>query len=127
MTVAIERRMSPRMTPGALGDAVLIMQETRRWMEPAQLLDLSAGGALIRSARAIADGRRLRILVRDLPELGWIDAEAVRTAGPGEAGLRFLTPLSPEFVAAATTAGRPGRDSGAAGKTPYLGDSIPIW
>jgi hypothetical protein len=48
-------------------------------------------------------------------------------AGPSEAGVRFLTPFRPGFVLAATTGRSPGRGEDAAGKTPYLGDAIPIW
>ncbi len=127
MAVTIERRTTPRTPPGALGAGILIMHETEKWILHARLLDISAGGAFIRPVRGVAKGRQLRILVHEAPELGWIDAEIVRSGGPSEAGVRFLTPFSPEFVLAATTERQPGRDEGAAGKTPYLGDTIPIW
>jgi hypothetical protein len=127
MALATDRRMSPRMPPGALGDGLLIMPEMVKWGLPAKLLDISAGGALIRSDWGLAHRRLLRIMVQDVPELGWIDAQVVRSAGPGEAAVRFLTPFSPGFVLAATTEREPGRDEGAASKTPYLGDAIPIW
>jgi hypothetical protein len=127
MTLTIERRTSPRTTPRALGANILIAQETERWMKPAKLLDISAGGALIRSEGGIAIGQRLRMLVRDIPELGWIDAEAVRSAGPSEAGIRFIFPFSPDFIRAATAGRKPDRVSRAESATPFLGDAIPMW
>jgi hypothetical protein len=127
MVFANERRMSPRTPPGALGADILIMNETGMWMSYAKLLDISAGGALIRSDGGMAEGRQLRILVQDVPELGWIDAQIVRVAGPGEAGVRFRIPFCPDFVLSATTERKPERDERAASKTPYLGDAIAIW
>jgi PilZ domain len=127
MALAIERRTSARMSPGALGADVLIMHEMDRWMKSAKLLDISAGGALIRSEEDLTNGQRLRMLVQDVPELGWIDAEIVRSAGPSEAGVRLIAPFRPELVLAATTGRRAGRDERAESKTPFLGDAIPIW
>lgn len=126
MSRTIERRTSPRSSPGALGPDILILDEERRRAQPARLLDISAGGALIRSDRAVAVGRQVGLLVFKVPELGWIDAEIVRSAGPNEVGVRFLSPFRPEFVAAATSHREP-RPDGDALATPYLGDAVPIW
>ncbi len=127
MVLAAERRTSPRTDPGALGCNLLIMVESAGWMRPGKLLNISAGGALIRSDRGITEQRRLRILIHDVPELGWIDAEVVRSDEPRELAVRFITPFSPEFVQAATTEPRSSREGRAESQTPYLGDAIPIW
>src|SRR5262245_24838303 len=126
MALAIERRTSPRTTPGALGDNVLILEKKKAMMH-ARLLDISARGALIHFDGVIARGRRFSILVHDVPELGWIDAEIVRAVGPREVGVRFISPLSPEFVLAAKSQRESGRAELAASEAPYLGDAIPIW
>ena len=130
MALAIERRTSPRTTPGALGDDLLILDRKRKAMVHARLLDISAGGALLHFDGVIANGRSFSILVNDVPELGWIEAEVVRSVGPREVGVRFISPFSPEFVQSATAATsecRPRRGHDAEGATPYLGDAIPIW
>jgi hypothetical protein len=127
MTLAIERRSSPRMTPGALGTDLLIMDANERRMIPATLLNISAGGGLIRSDRAIVRGGQLSLLINSIPAAGWIDVEVVRSGGPSEVGVRFVSPFSPGFVLAAASERQARQDKDAASETPYLGDAIPIW
>jgi hypothetical protein len=127
MTIDIERRSWSRMTPGALGANLLILDEAHKRMMPAKLLDISAGGALIRSDEVMVTGGRLGLLIRDVPELGWIDAKVVRPGGQAEMGVRFISPFRPEFLLAATSEGSRAREDYASRETPYLGDAIPIW
>jgi PilZ domain len=127
MALAIERRTSPRTTPGALGDDLLILDLKHEAMMHARLLDISAGGALLHFDGVIANSRSFSILVHNVPELGWIEAEVVRSVGPREVGVRFISPFSPEFVQAATSECSPRRGHDAEGATPYLGNAIPIW
>jgi PilZ domain len=126
MTITIERRRSRRTTPGAAVGDVLVMDANQRWMMPAKLLDISSHGGLIRPRELVATGRRICLLFENLPEAGWIEAEVVRSGGPREVGIRFLAPLSDEFVRG-TTGGGGARRSDPEGKTPYLGDVIPTW
>jgi hypothetical protein len=126
MALTIDRRTHPRVAPRALGTDIVIMRDGEKWTTPATLLNVSASGALIRSDLGLATYGRFRILLHKVPELGWIDAEIVRFAGQSEAGVRFITPFSPEFVQSATTQREPVREVSDR-KTPNLGNSIPIW
>jgi hypothetical protein len=110
MERSLERRTSPRTTPGALGSGLLIRDEEQRHAIPAKFLNISAGGALIGTDRAIAGARRVSLQICKVPELGWIDAEIVHSAGPTVVGVRFISPFRPEFVSAATSYHRPRRD-----------------
>jgi hypothetical protein len=126
MAIAPERRRSPRMTPGAAGTDILIMDADEKWMVPAKLLDISTDGGLISPGRLLATGRRLYLLFERVPEAGWIDAEVARPAASGNVGIRFQYPLRTEFLGAVTSKGND-RRSDAERKTPYLGDFIPAW
>ena len=125
MVLAIERRTSPRTAPGALGDDLLIL-DRKKMMVRAKLLDISAGGALLRFDGVIANGRSFSILLHDVPELGWIEVEVVRSDRPREVGVRFVSSFSPEFLQAARECD-PRRGHDAEGVTPYVGNAIPIW
>jgi hypothetical protein len=126
MALTIGRR-SPRMAAGAIGTDVLIMDAEEKWMMPAKLLDVSNGGGLVCPGILVSTGRRVQLLFERIPEAGWIDADVVRSGGPNRVGVAFLTPLSADFVRAATSDRRGGRDYDPDGKTPYLGDIIPSW
>ena len=126
MALAIERRTSPRMTPGDLGSELLIMDRKHKAMMNAKLLNISTGGALLHFDGGIANGQSFSILLHDLPELGWIEAEVVRSDGPRGVGVRFVHPFSPEFLQAIRECG-PQRGHDAEGVTPYVGNAIPIW
>ena len=126
MALAVERRNSARTAPGAFGTHVLIMGENEGWLKRAALLNINAGGCLIRSDELSMSSRRLKMLFEDLPEAGWIDAEVIHSLEATEAGLRFISPFRPEFVQA-TSQGTPRQYEAAANVTPYLGDSIPMW
>jgi hypothetical protein len=124
MALALERRRSPRMTPAAQAAGVLIMDADEKWMMPAKLVNVSSDGGLICPGILAATTRRLCLLFENVPEAGWIDSEVVRSPGPGEVGIRFLSPLSTEFVRTATSEGKAGRNG--AVETPFLGAVIPI-
>jgi hypothetical protein len=126
MAIAVERRRSPRTTPGAAGTDILIMAAEEKWLIPAKLLNISTGGGLVCAASLVATHRRLYLLFERVPEAGWIDAEIVRAGETGNVGIRFLSRLSAEFLRAATRASHD-RRSDAESTTPYLGDVIPTW
>ncbi len=126
MALAIERRNSRRTVPGGFGTHVLIMGENEGWLKRAAMVNISAGGCLLRSDELSLSARRLRMLFEDVPEAGWIDAEVIHSAEATGAGLRFVSPFRPEFVHAMSQ-GTPRQHEYAANETPYLGDAIPIW
>ena len=126
MAIEIERRTSPRTAPGALGDDLLIL-DRKMMMVRAKLLDISAGGALLQFDGIISNGRSFSILLHDVPELGWIEAEVVRSDGPREVGVRFVSPFSPEFLQAETSERGSWRRYDPEGVTPYVGNVIPNW
>jgi hypothetical protein len=103
------------------------MRENEGWLKRAALLNISAGGCLIRSDEISLSCRRLRMLFEDVPEAGWIDAEVIRSVETNELGVRFISPFRPEFVQATTSERDPRRDQQSAIETPYLGAAIPIW
>ena len=125
MTTTLERRHAPRIAPRP-ATAVLVMDAEKKWMTRADVLNLSADGGLIGPAKLVTTGRRLGVLFEGAPEAGWIDADVVRSEGPGRVGIRFVSPLSDEFVSAATS-GFARRLADAEATTPYLGDVLPMW
>jgi hypothetical protein len=114
------------MTPEAAWADVLIMDAEEKWMIRAKLLNVSHSGGLVCPGRLVSTGRRLSLLLERIPEAGWIDADVVRSEGRNEAGLRFVTALSTEFLRALASDDR-GRRYDADSKTPYLGDFMPDW
>jgi hypothetical protein len=113
------------MTPGPQGTDVLIGDAAEDWVIPTKLLNLSIDGALVGPGIVIATGHRICLLFMKIPGAGWIDAEVVRAGGPGQVGIRFLSPLSAEIIRAATSDGEARRDGDAEGETSDLGDGIP--
>jgi hypothetical protein len=115
------------MTPAARGSHILILDPVETWKLPARLVNMSGDGGLVCPGYLIATGRRVCLLFEQLPEAGWIDAEVVRSGGPGKVGIKFLSPLSPEFIRAATSEVEARRQNAAEIVTPYLGDFIQTW
>jgi hypothetical protein len=103
------------------------MEADEKWMMPAKLLNISADGGLVSPGILVSTGRRICLLFQMLPQAGWIDAEVVRVGGPNQVGIRFLPQMSPEFLQAAMGEPKAQRNDDSEGKTPYLGDAIPIW
>jgi hypothetical protein len=126
MALTLERRRAPRTTAGTAGAHVLILDVDENWMMPAMLLNISTDGGLICLGLLVSTGRRLCLLFDRVPEAGWIDAEVVRPGESGTVGIRFLSPLSTEFLGAATSERKDRRDN-AESQTPNLGDVIPTW
>ena len=108
MALAIERRTSPRMAPGALGDNILILDRKKEAMMHARLLDIGTGGALIHFDGVIASGRHLG--PAGLQHTGTrLDRGAGRSLRQFEGGrVKFLCPFRPEFVLEATSPRGPG-------------------
>jgi hypothetical protein len=114
------------MAPESAGADILIMDADEKWVIPAKVLDISAHGGLIGPGVLVGTGRRLRVLFDNVPEAGWIEAEVVRGAGPGQVGMRFLSPLSPGFVRAAASEAR-ARRYDPESETPDVGRMLPTW
>jgi hypothetical protein len=100
------------------------MDADKKWKLPARLLNVSSDGGLVCPGYLIETGRRLCMLFEKIPEAGWIDAVVVRSGGPGNVGIKYLSPLSPEFIRAATSEVEARPYAVAEGQTPYLGDFV---
>jgi hypothetical protein len=122
MAITVERRRARRITPQG-ATAVLVMEADKKWMTQAAVVNLSTDGGLIGPASLVATGRRLGVLFEGAPDAGWIDAAVVGSEGPSRVGIRFVSPLSDEFVSAAAS-GFARRQADAEAKRPYLGDVL---
>ncbi len=78
------------------------MDADQKWMMPAKLINISSSGGLMCPRNWSRPCRRICLLFDKLEEAGWFEAEVVRSEGPGEVGIRFLSPLRGEFVRATT-------------------------
>ena len=103
MTTGIDRRASARHVPANNDMHVLIADWRTHRITRARLLNISLGGALIESDEPLATDRVLRIGLENVPEVGWVDAKAIRCEHAHRVGVRFISPAEPRFVAAATS------------------------
>jgi hypothetical protein len=127
MTLAVERRDSPRFHPGACGTDVQIRDWNGSRITRARLLNISIGGALICTDRVVATSQTVSMRLENAPETGWIEAEVVRFGRPSEVGIRFISPCRPLFVLAATSGPQPRLDDDTDDDaTPFLGDVTPF-
>lgn len=103
MTRGIERRASTRFEPEAPETYVQVMDWAGTRITKATLLNVSTGGALICTHTVVVTSQRIRVRFENVPETGWIVAEAVHFRRPQQVGIRFHSPCSPELVHAAVS------------------------
>lgn len=107
MTLAIERRTSPRHTTVNHQTSVQLMDWTGRRITRASLVDISTDGALILTDQTPGLNRPVRVRFDNAMELGWMVAIPVRLGRSKEVGIRFTHPCPLDFLWAA----RRGTDS----------------
>jgi hypothetical protein len=93
MTKASDRRASPRYSTGPHHTHVQLIGPFGCGITKARLVNISYHGALILTDDVIPLHQPLEVRLDDVPETGWIKAEAVRFGQPHEVGIRFDSPV----------------------------------
>lgn len=92
MTTGTERRAFARHAPANNDMHVLIAVWRTHRITKARLLNISLGEALIESDEPLAKGQVVRIGLENVPEVGWVDAIAIRCERAHRVAVRFNPP-----------------------------------
>jgi hypothetical protein len=122
MTLAIERRASPRHATTNNQLNVQIMDWTGLRVPRAILVDFSTEGALILTDKVLILHQPIEVRIENAPETGWIEAEAVRFGRAKEVGIRFYHPCPRDFFSAAARGIDSARVAASDEETLYLDD-----
>ena len=101
MTNAIDRRASPRYSTAHSQTYVQLIAGFGWRIEKAKLVNISHPWALILTDYVAVLREKLEVRLDDAPEIGWIEAEAVRFGQPHEVGIRFDRPCDHHVLEAA--------------------------